>query len=299
MPPMDDKQDFTGYLIDSEDRAGFEAEALEFPIGASDDFVDVPEVVDPEEFGDDVKMQGPMNSCRGHSLATGMESLIYWEHGVNLLLSPLWAYLMAQAAGGLFGADVGSRIFDGLRAAKSRGVCRLEACKYPKPVVYPGPSWRATQEQLDDAEKFKIGTFVNMKAQADPWLAALIWIGKYGYLDIGMPWPVPIDRNGVVTQWTPGNQGHAVCGNGKMPGKRVAAELGEGQVIKVANSHDKTYGRRGYLYFREREWRAMVSDRRSTVAGVTSCTSPTSKPRKWDGKSRLVLTHHEKERGST
>lgn len=296
---MEHDKDFTGYLIESEDRKAIEAEALEFPVGSSDDFVDVPEVVDPEQWGDDVKMQGPMNSCRGHSLATGMEGLIYWEHGVNLLLSPLWAYLMAQAAGGLFGVDNGSRILDGLRAASSRGVCRLDKCPYPKPVRYPGPQWRATEEQIADAAKYRIGTWVSMKAQADPWIAALTWIGKYGYLDMGIPWPVPIDQNGVVTEWRPGNQGHAICGNGKMPGRMVAAELGPDQVIKVANSHDATYGKRGYLYFREREWRQMIADRRSTVVGVTSCTSPESKPRKWDGKSRLVLSHHETRKGST
>lgn len=287
---------FTGYRIDLEDHAAIESGATEFLLGAADDFVEVPEIVDPEAWGDDVKMQGPMNSCRGHSLATGMEGLIHWEHGVDVLLSPLFAYLLAQAAGGLFGVDEGSRIVDGLTAAgpEGHGVCLLSLCPYPNPVQYPGAGWRATKEQLENADKYRIRSWVNMKSQRDVWAAALQWIGKYGYLDMGIPWPVPIDANGVITRWAPGNQGHAVCGNGKGPGNMlVAAELGGEQVIKIANSHNKTYGKRGYFYFREREWRAMMADRRSTVCGVTSCTSPTAKPRKWDGKSRLILSHLE------
>lgn len=281
-------QNFTGYAIDRENRQSIEDNALPFLCAGTAEEARLPDVVDPEVWGLHVENQGMMNSCGGHASSTGAECLLYWEHNVNDQFSRLFAYYTGQQESGLFGQDVGMTIEGGIKAASEIGHIPESLLTYPNPVAYGGAHWTISAQQRETAAQYRIKSYVSMRKQADPWAASLDWLGNYGVIQMGIGWPANIDPHGVVRQWASGRNGHAIVAVGYVwdwlnPGRRL---------VKIANSHGLTYGKKGFLYMPEAVWRDCLRDPRTVAIGQTSLTSPRRNPRVWDGKRSLMVRYH-------
>lgn len=261
-----------GYAIELEDREALCNGAHKFQFSSNLKAAEVPDEVDPRKWGKRVEMQGGMGSCQGHSLTSCMEDCIHWEHGVDVQLSRTYAYYETQKVDGLYGWDQGSTIWGGIKLAQ-KGVCEESLAPYSDRY---NTNFRPTQEMLTNASLYTAGAYVNLLDSRDPFDAAVEWIGAYGCVHLGITWPPERTADdGIINVWQPqGRGGHAISGCGYV-------NLNSQRVILVANSWGTRWGKGGYMYWTKNAWNAMARHQYTAMAGITSCTSPTRKPRAW------------------
>jgi len=239
---------------------------------------DLPAEVDPETMGFRIEDQGGMGACQGHDLSSCCEWNIRQEHGVEVQLSRWWAYRMTQRIDGISG-DNGSTISGGLQLARNTGLTTEEQCPYPSSYVQFSPR----QEQLDVAKLYRCGAWVDFRNMpGDPWDAALQWLAAYGTISIGITWPPGLDAEFVVETFRPANGGgHAIAILGYV---RVNDSL----YLKVANSWNKSWGRKGYFLIARKAFLQMLSHQYTACVGLTSMSSPVRKPRVWTPEAHTL-----------
>jgi hypothetical protein len=246
-----------GYRWDLEDRDRLYAGGVAFEGFKG---VAIPDEVDPRDWLR-TENQGPMGSCRGHSLSTGCEFIYKGVIGEEIQFSPMWCYLRTQKRDGLLGRDAGSTIENGVKVAVEEGVCTTAVFPYPNPVRY---STNIPDGAAEDAAKYKFGRY----SPIENYEQAKEWIGTgQGYVDIGVSFPFQHDR-GHVTRWRPtGNGGHAMafCGYTK-----------DGKLI-LFNSHGTQSGLDGEFLFEPEAFNEMCRHGRSSVIGVSDMKD--AKPR--------------------
>lgn len=240
---------------------------------------DLPEEVDPEKMGFRIEDQGRMGACQGHDLSSCCEWNIRQEHGVEVQLSRWWAYRMTQRIDGISG-DSGSTISGGLKLARTVGLCREELCPYPSSYVQFGPN----QKQMEDAALYKCGAWVDFKNNpGDEWDSALQWIAAYGTISLGIVWPPGLNAEFIVETFTPSNGGgHALAIVGYV---RINGTL----YLKVANSWNKSWGRKGYFLVSRKAFLRMLEHQYTACVGITSMSSPVRKPRVWTPEAHSLV----------
>jgi hypothetical protein len=137
-----------GYRWDLEDKDRLYAGGVVFEGFKS---VAIPDEVDPRGWLR-TENQGPMGSCRGHSLSTGCEFIYRGIVGEVIQFSPMWCYLRTQKRDGLLGRDSGSTIENGVKVAVEEGVCTAAVFPYPNPVRY---STDIPAGAAEDAAKYR------------------------------------------------------------------------------------------------------------------------------------------------
>lgn len=249
--------DSPGYRWDLENKDRLYANGTPFEGFAS---VAVPDEIDPREWLR-TENQGPMGSCRGHSLSTGCEFIYRGVIGETIQFSPMWCYLRTQKRDGLLGSDRGSTIENGVKVAVEEGICSLDVFPYPNPVRY---STRIPDGAAEDAATRKFGRY----SPIENYDQAREWIGTgQGYVDIGVKWPFR-HNNGHVTSFQPtGNGGHAMA---------FCGYLKTGELI-LFNSHGERSGDRGEFFFTPQAFNEMCRQRYSSVIGVSDMKD--AKPR--------------------
>lgn len=239
----------------------------------------LPAEVDPEKMGFLIEDQLQMGACQGHDLSSCCEWNILQEHGVTVQLSRWFAYRMTQRIDGITG-DRGSTISGGLKLARETGLCLEELCPYPDSYV----SFAPTQEQLASAALYRCGAWVDFRNNpGDPWDSALQWLAAYGTISIGIQWPPGLNSQFIIEAFAPGGSGgHAVAILGYV---RINGVL----YLKVANSWNKRWGRKGYFLISRRAFLQMLEHRYTACVGLTSMSSPVRKPRIWTPGSHSLV----------
>lgn len=174
--------------------------------------------------------QGPVNSCQGHSLSTGVELLIWHQFGIVVQLSRMYAYLRTQEFSSGRTHRGGSIIPHGAKIAREEG---LPAEKF---FPYPG-HWtgRIPQAARDNAHKFKVSETVRLKGADE----CLDWLGDEtpGVIHFGMTWGGAMRQGRRRYESIPRSRGgnHAVL---------LSSNLGNGE-CELANSHSHRWGEDG------------------------------------------------------
>jgi hypothetical protein len=250
-----------GYRWDREDKESLYSNGSPLPAFGA---VAIPDEIDPRGWLV-TENQGPMGSCRGHSLSTGCEFIYRGILGEDIRFSSMWCYLRTQKRDGLLGSDRGSTIENGVKVAVEEGVCTEAVFPYPNPVRY---STKIPAGAAEDAARNKFGRYSPIENYDD----AKAWIGTgQGYVDIGVKWPFQ-HSGGRVTQWVPprgraGGHAMAFCGY-----------LKTGELI-LFNSHGERSGDRGEFIWTPEAFNAMCRDSYSSVIGLSDMKDKEVKPR--------------------
>lgn len=282
---MSDK--FTGYAYSLEQIDKIRAMAVPMQYGLGD--VDIKNILDINTIREllRIESQAAMNSCRGHSMSTGIEVINYHETGEWVQISRLFCYLITQLKDGLLGRDAGSTIYNGLIQAKELGVILESEMPYPNPVRYPGKAWFLNMLQtpeIKNALRFFVGNFIETNSYED---ALVFYASELGYQDIGMSWPPVLDENYVCTDFRRHGRGmHAVCGVGTNV-ELSRAYNSDRPLIAIANSHDDNFGDNGYFYMTENAFNQMLNTRFNIAFGVTG--KGPIKPKRANIKTELSL----------
>lgn len=266
---------FTGYRLDVEIAQGGRenVRAMSRPLGFTLRDFDPPEEIDHRGWYR-IENQGSMGSCRGQCRAGGAEvTYRYATGGAIAQFSAMWCYLQAQRFGGLLGADQGSTIEGGVKAALEVGHCPEDVFPYPQPVRY---STRIPQGAAEAAEIYKAGssTWIESAEEAYTFLA-----GQCGTIDVGAPWPLPFGNDFILRDLRGG------CGGGgghAWPILGYLKELGpDGKPLFTApNSWGRDWGREGWMFLTWTAVDQMLRRQDVCMAAISHLTVP--KPAGYD-----------------
>lgn len=260
--------EFTGYLIEKEDREWLRSYATPMRLMADIDFA-APEEIDPRPWHR-IENQGSMGSCQGHALSSVCEYAFRIATGKTTQFSPLFGYYATQKIDGLLGRDVGSTIAGGVKCAMQYGCCPLEVMPYPSPVRYTG---QIPQEAWPAAEPFKIRSHAVCNNYADVfnYLAS-----GQGGVEIGISWGSGM-QGAVIERFSPGGGGHAVCFLGY---SRRKDSQGRNYLWK-ANSWGRDWGNQGWAEVAPMAVDQMGAHQYTVMIGMSDLSVPRPRNVNW------------------
>lgn len=261
--------DFTGYLIDEEQRDLLRAESIDFDFG---DFVcsgDIPDTRGVEDLmrRDD---QNQMSSCTGFGLTNACEVGFWLQTGKWKQFNPHWSYIHGQKVNNIRG-DRGAVVHGVVSAAKEVGLLPEDGdglASFPYPDRY---EFRYPGSANEIAEKRKIGYSVELRS-FDAILKFLQ--ANQGGVICGGPFGnwTPAG-NGICDRFSGGGGGHSMA---YVDWKKINGQFH----IVCANSHYKRFGLNGFCYMTERFMEAQFRDSSFCAFGVSDLTlGPGDKPK--------------------
>lgn len=220
-----------------------------------------------------VEDQGQMNSCTGHGGSSGLEACIYIDTAgtvTDVQMSRMFAYVAAQKQSGIKG-DNGATITGLVESFKRVGCCREETLPYTGRY-----SNRLTQEQIDEAGKYRIVNHSYMKTYAE----SFDWMSRgMGPIVIGITWFYRLaNTSGVITTDDlrgPSMGGHCVL----LWGWSERQDNDGRNYIWLLNSHGVGWGLRGWAEVHPDVIDAWGASRNSELIGISDLTSY-DKPRR-------------------
>jgi hypothetical protein len=287
---------FTGYRFDLEDKDFIRQNSTPYSLLMQG----------PEEWQEldlawwHIRNQGPVGSCRGHSLAANRRLCYFLEKaGVFDLdgdgvknedlqddFAPMWCYLVTQRHDGIRG-DSGSTISGGIKTGMENGVCREVVFPYPGRYTTSIPS-----EAAADAAKYKFARYTEF-GPGDAAKAA-DWVGSgQGGLDLGQMWPLRFEKGCLVrTGRGGGGGGHATAGIGLVRGDTLMRRspdlrglLKEDEwVFDFANSHGEHAQFNGHYYVTLKAMDELLEQRYTSMIGWS------------DSKDQRVRRHNFREK---
>jgi len=208
--------------------------------------------------------QGGIGSCNGAAWAGLGERVLYSSTGDKVTqLSKLWMYLAAQRAGGMLGADKGSRPGDGGKVALEIGICPESLCPYPDSAMrgqYPRQADRTqilSAANAAAAAQYKVQQLWR-KPQSHSETLDLIGLSGGGWV-YGITWYrglIPADR--IVKEFNP--RGKQILGGHAMN----ALGYHENENLEANNTHGD-----GPFQITPKAWAQMLADRSTSVVGAT------------------------------
>lgn len=229
---------FYGYRFEIEDYKKLAKNSTPFKAVGDLPKEDIPLEIDARKWHR-IENQGPMGSCRGHSLSSVGEMAFFIATGEVVQFSPLYCYYATQKVDGLAGRDVGSTISGGVVVAK-QGLCPLEVMPYPNPVRY---RWELPQQAVDAAKDYVLEHSYEINSYED---AFKFLSSGQGGVDIGMLWNdryMNPNSEGCVEDYAPGGGGHAVCFLGYTQRKD---RYGRNYLLLPNSWGPQTYGKQGW-----------------------------------------------------
>jgi len=236
---------------------------------------DVPESVDPRSLLK-VENQGPVGSCRGHSLSTAIEWCYYVATRKVKQFSRAFAYYGCQKLAGTLGRDQGATIHHGRTLATKHGLPPESYWPYVARYNPQPPSgWG---DAFDAADPYKIKKAYGVDSVEA--IHSAIGSGQ-GFVDLGILWGgVSVNHDGIMTKWAPRGGGHAVCLCGYLP----KSETYRGERLYIlANSHGERFGKGGFAFVPANIVDVWCGHNYSAMQVLTDLTTP--EPRKIDWES--------------
>lgn len=266
---MSDEFEFSGYLIEEEDR-GFLQSQGSIPFALKSGY-DAPEEIDPRTWHR-TEDQSRQNSCVGHGLSSVGECCFYTKTGEVIQFSRQGAYILSQRESGISG-DRGATITGAVKAAEKVGFVPESIWPYPNPVRY---DTRIPDGALEAAANYKIRSSVWLDSYDD--IFSFISSGVGGVL-IGIIWDSYCRNcNGVLEQYSgTGSGGHAVCFLGYSKRKSPDGR----KYLWMANSHSQRWGANGWAEVSPMAVDSMCKSRFWSGAGLSDLSVEDLKPRKF------------------
>lgn len=270
----------SGYDIVNENYEDIHEGHAEF-MAACKDFP-MPDVMDPRTWYK-IEMQWQLSSCVGNAETGPIEVAFKNASGGKIgQFSRMYAYLKAQQYSDIvqpgfryFGHDGGALIAGARRAAMEAGCCTEATYPYPKPVRYVTNIPKAAD---DEAKLYKIlsSSVIGKSNQSDAFDEIRTYIGTgQGGILFGSPWPIQLNSNNTMTQFRNyGGQGHAQCAIGYLK-----------DLIVCANSHDVTYGDKGFWYMTRQGCNEFFANRQVTGVGLSDLSVPRGRKVDWTKES--------------
>jgi hypothetical protein len=253
-----------------------------------------------------VRNQGPVGSCRGHSgaaqgkycfrLATGKNPDFDKDGVENEKMvddfSAMWFYLRTQQYDGLYGRDNGATIGGGVKTWMNDGDCPELDFPYPGRYLTAIPSGAA-----EAAKPYKMARYTRFEGAKDA-ERLFDWIGSgQGSVDWGTVWPLPFTKGCLVKGLSPraSGGGHATAPLGVCRGADLIAWLPEMKsevkddewILVVANSHSVQAQYRGFYFVTMPAVEAILDHRYTECVGFSDMITP--QPRKVDWLKESVL----------
>lgn len=271
----------TGYDIQNENQKDINDNHTEF-MSACGAF-DLPDIMDPREWYK-IEMQWQLSSCVGNAMTGPFEVSYRNRMGGKIgQFSRIFAYLIAQKYSDMvqpgfnyYGRDAGALIAGARRAAIEVGCCLESVMPYPNPVQYRTGFPDAA---MSDAANYKImsSSVINgQSGQGDAFDEAKTYIGAgVGAIFLGAPWPFNLNSQCQLTNFRSyGSQGHAWCVLGYLK-----------DVLIAANSHDVSYGDKGFFYLTRQGFNELIANRNTTAVGLSDLTVPRGRKVDWSTES--------------
>lgn len=261
--------EYTGYLIEKEEREWLEANSLEYKMSfkAGDE---KPEVIN---FSSVIHCedQRQRNSCCGNAKSTAEEVCWWLKMRTDKQFSRWFAYITAQMEGGGANGDNGAYIAAAVRASMKLGACPKELFPYPKDNERY--SNKITPEQYEAAKEFLIKSQTKIRTY-DEWADATLT--NKGAFIIGIPWGgLRPDANGVCHDYTGGGGGHALCVAGGEYWQGTDELCGH-----IYNSHGPRWGKNGMAIIRRKAIEKMLKAKWAEWIMISDMETP--EPRKID-----------------
>ena len=266
---MSDETEFTGYLIEEEDRDFLRSQGP-IPFSLRSAF-DAPEEIDPRVWHR-IENQGNQGSCVGHGLSSVVEYCYRIKTGQVTQYSRQGAYILSQRASGISG-DRGATISGAVKTSEETGLPPETVWPYPNPVRYDN---RIPPGALEAAAENKIRSSAWLDSYDD--ILSYISSGVGGVL-IGIIWD-SYCRNctGILENYNgSGRGGHAVCFLGYS--KRKASD--GRKYLWLANSHSTRWGASGWAEVAPKAVDSMCRHRYWSGAGLSDLSVEELKPRKF------------------
>ncbi len=256
--------EFTGYLIDEENRLELAANSIDF------DFAEIVCGDFPDTRGIKKLMQRTdqyrMNSCGGFGMAHASNVAWFCQTGQWREFNPLFAYREGQKKCGING-DRGVTIGGVTSAGKDVGLL-VKDVEGDGTIEFP---YFQDYNHQFPAEVYRIAALrkVGYTAVLRSWDAMMGFLrSNQGGIVVGGPWGnwAP-DKNGVYRNYRGGGGGHA----------RALVDWekrGNEYVLVEANSHFKSFGDNGFGYVPRDFMEDQLSDGRFIAIGVSDIKLP-------------------------
>lgn len=270
-----------GYRVDREDWDYLRDRSVEFP-AACCAAGDVPDEFRPKLR---TKMQARTNSCVGHALSTLFAALNLLITGEEVDYSAWFAYLVAQAASDMLGADQGATIAGAMRAGHDVGCCRDELLPFPggRYLMHMPPAAQA------EAKQHQLGQFTELRGYDSLWRFVST---HQGPMLIGTPW-----REGQVEIGPDGLETRKTALKGAMLGYHARCIIGwskrlddQGRhFLRCKNSHSERWGDQGESDIEPALFDEWANDRFSAFFGASESRPFEPRPVAWKEQRWIVV----------
>jgi len=276
-----------GWLRDSEDRVWLAKNATAaMPCKASDiDLASLPKSLGIRDWLK-IEQQGQQGSCGGHMNSSLMECAYYHATKTAIQFSRAFAYAVARKIDKIVG-DEGSTIAGQAKASRDFGICREETLPYNDKIVLDWRRpWAVTQPMYEEAAKFKMRRFTQLRSYGD----VLAWLAtRQGGVGFGVDWCsfCQNPRNGTIDRYRFENVGgHAV----PVVDWNTDFRDGEGRpYLDLPNSHGPQYGDRGWVRVAPSVIDQWCQGRNGEIAiGWSDMSVPTLRNYQWGDKKFLA-----------
>lgn len=198
-----------------------------------------------------IRDQGNEGSCTGHTARNLLSTVWNLFYGVSLDFSPQFIYRAERLREGDPDVDGGAQSRTMVAVLRDTGMCLEASCPYSD----QGWRNRTTVEQLQEAQKYRIGAFHRipsldaLRSVIDSKYPASLSIAVYESFESDA-----VAKSGVVPIPKPGEK---LLGYHEVT---CAGVSDSGKVLKVANSWGTGWGDKGYFYLPFGYWDGFITD---------------------------------------
>lgn len=227
-----------------------------------------------------IEAQGQTNSCAAHAGTSCAERVAYAKSGTVEQLSRNYLYVRGQEKCGLFGRDVGCTLGGIISALTEFGVC--PETLWPFTGTYQTQIPRGCDDQ---AKRYRATHTVDVESLGYEGFRTVIG-QNIGAVLMATSWPLRLWDGYIVEQHQPtGRGGHALAG------LFLSSRLdGNGRpYVWVANSHDVTSGKAGWLLWSPRAIDSLIQSSQWGCTGLTDMSTPAPREVDWRGTQNPFL----------